>query len=168
MPQVFRAMRRDEDGLPTVDRAANAQGIRLETDIDVDDQDNAVVNHKGMSVAPRWRDLPIFRIPKRLGGQGSNNPCCFTTGTGAFQQAAFAAGLELLPDSPTHAVVRPARRAVPAARAWLAVSRSRHPCRHCPLTPDPSPPRTGARGETSTGRSPYCPSRTKGCCLRNS
>src|SRR4051794_13142165 len=82
MPQVFRAMRRDEDGLPTVDRAANALGVRLGTDLDVDPRNNAVVNHKGMSVSPGWRDLPIFRIPRRLGGQGSNNTHCFTTGTG--------------------------------------------------------------------------------------
>ena len=107
MPQVFRAMRQDPDGLPAVADAANALGVRLGTDIDVDHYNNAIVNHKGMSVAPRRRDAPIFRIPRRLGGQGSNSTWCFKAGTGAFQQAAFAAGLELLPDSPTHGVVRP-------------------------------------------------------------
>ena len=107
MPRVFRAMRREADGQPTLDRTANALGVRIGTDIDVDNQSNAVVNDKGMSVSPSWRDLPIFRIPKRLGGQGSNNTHCFTGGTGAFQQTGFAAGLELLPDSPTHGVVRP-------------------------------------------------------------
>jgi hypothetical protein len=44
-----------------------------------------------------------------VGGQGSNNTFCFTMGEGVFQQAAFSAGLELLPDSQTHGVVRPAQ-----------------------------------------------------------
>ncbi|HWY85710.1 MAG TPA: hypothetical protein VNX28_03245 [Gemmataceae bacterium] len=125
MPEVFRAMRQDPDGLPTVAAAANSLGVRVGTDIDVDGQNNAVVNHKGMSVAPRWRDLPIFRIPKRLGGQGKNDTHCFKTGVGAFQRAVFAAGLEFLPDSPTHGVIRPSQL-IPLAQyeADLAATRA--------------------------------------------
>jgi hypothetical protein len=117
MPLVYRAMRRDANGLPTVAQSASALGVRLGTDIDVDAANNTVVNDKGMSVAPAWRQLHLFRIPKRLGvgGQGSNNTFCFRTGAGAFQQTAFAVGLELLPDSPTHGVVRPTQ-AVPLAQ----------------------------------------------------
>ena len=107
MPLVFRAMKQDADGLPTVAPSASALGVRRDTDIDVDQQGNAVVNHKGMSVFPAWREISIFRIPKRLGGQGSNNTYCFKMGTGAFHQEQLAAGLELLPDSKTHGVVRP-------------------------------------------------------------
>jgi hypothetical protein len=113
MPLVFRAMRRDEDGLPTVGPAANALGVRPGADIDIDRLDNAVVNHKGMSVSRAWREMHLFRIPKRLGhgGQGSNHTYCFRTGDGVFRQAAFVPGLELLPDSQTHGVVRPTQLA---------------------------------------------------------
>ena len=89
MPKVFRAMKRDDDGLPTVGPSASALGVRTGVDIDVDQQGNAVLNHKGMTVSPSWRMMSIFRIPKRLGGQGSNNTHCFTYGDGPFQQSAF-------------------------------------------------------------------------------
>jgi len=127
MPQVFRVMRRDADGLPTVAPSASALGVRPGTDIDVDAQNNAVVNNKGMSVSPAWRMISIFRIPKRLDsrGQGKNNTFCFRRGAGAFQQSAFAAGLELFPDSPTHGVVRPTQLiALAQYEADLAATRA--------------------------------------------
>lgn len=107
MPLVFRAMKKEADGLPTVAPSASALGVRPAVDIDIDNQGNVVVNDKGMSVSPSWREISIFRIPKRLGGQGSNNTFCFRMGSGPFQQGALAAGLELVPDSPKHGVVRP-------------------------------------------------------------
>jgi hypothetical protein len=107
VPLVFRAMKRDPDGLPAVAPTASALGVRPNKDIDIDIQGNAVVNRKGMSVSPAWRDISIFRIPKRLGGQGSNNTFCFKMGTGPFQKGPLASGLELLPDTSTHGVVRP-------------------------------------------------------------
>jgi hypothetical protein len=71
--------------------------------------------------------MSVFRIPKRLDprGQGSNNTYCFKRGAGAFQSAAFAPGLELLLDSPTHGVVRPTQLA-PLAQyeADLAATRA--------------------------------------------
>ena len=114
MPLVFRAMKRDEDGLPTIERSASGLGIRPGTDVDVDAGGNAVVNGKGMSVSPAWRVMSIFRIPKRLkdkvqGARGSNNTYCFRFGMGPFQAGEFAAGLELMPDSPTHGCVIPAQ-----------------------------------------------------------
>jgi hypothetical protein len=127
MPLVFRAMRKDEDGFPLVARSARALGVRPGTDIDVDDQDNAIVNNKGMSVSPVWRDMSIFFIPKRLDkrGQGSNNTYCFKRGTGPFQRTPFAPGLELVPDSARHGVVCPLQLA-PLAQyeADLAATRS--------------------------------------------
>ena len=77
--------------------------------VTTDGQGNALVNDKGMSVAPEWRDLPIFFIPPRLGtgGRGKNSHSCFRRGTGAFQQGPCGNGLELVPDSPVHGVVRP-------------------------------------------------------------
>jgi hypothetical protein len=73
-----------------------------------------------MSVTPHWRDISILRIPRRLrnlvpGAAGSNNQFCFRTGTGAFQQGAFAPGLTLEPDSLTHGTIAPAQ-AVPLAQ----------------------------------------------------
>jgi hypothetical protein len=112
MPLVFRAMRKDDDGLPTVERSASGLGVRPGIDIDLDAQGNALANGKGMSVAPAWRAISILRIPKRLrakvpGARGSNNTHCFRAGAGPFQRGAFAAGLELIPDSATHGCVAP-------------------------------------------------------------
>ena len=125
MPLVYRAMKRDADGLPHVAPTASGLGVRPNIDIDVDHQGYAVVNHKGMSVSPSWREISIFRIPKRLGGQGSNRTYCFMMGTGPFQQEALAPGLELVPNSPTHGVVRP-EKSVPLHEyeADIAATRS--------------------------------------------
>src|SRR5689334_12009651 len=111
MPLVFRVMKKDIDGLPVVAPSSSTLGVRKGIDIDVDDQGNVIVNHKGMSVSPTWRQISIFRIPRRLGGQGSNKTYCFKFGAGVFQRAPLAAGLELLPDSKTHGVVRPDKSA---------------------------------------------------------
>ena len=40
MPRVFRAMRKNEDGLPHVERSASGLGMRLDKDIDVDGDGN--------------------------------------------------------------------------------------------------------------------------------
>jgi hypothetical protein len=116
MPLVFRVMKRDDDGLPTVEQSASGLGVRPGIDIDVDRQGNAVVNGKGMSVSPAWRVLPIFRIPKRLrgivpGARRTNNTFCFRAGNRPFQQGAFAAGLALEPDSATHGCITPVQLA---------------------------------------------------------
>lgn len=110
MPLVFRVMRRDNDGFPTV--SPTSLGVRP-NDVDVNGANNVLVNGKGMSVSPKWRDININRVPKRLrpklaGANGSNNTFCFRTGVGAFQQGAFANGLTLEPDSATHGNVAPA------------------------------------------------------------
>jgi hypothetical protein len=83
-----------------------------------------------MSVAPAWRDLELHRIRKRLGSivpgaRGSNNTYCFAAGMGPFQQGHFAKGLELITDTPIHAVVAPVV-VVPLAQyeADLAATRS--------------------------------------------
>jgi hypothetical protein len=107
MPRVFRVMKRDHDGQPIVAAASNALGVRPGIDIDVDQQNNAISNDKGMSVSPSWKDISLRRIPRRLGGQGSNGTAVFAFGSGPFQQAVVAHGLELLPDCPAHGVIRP-------------------------------------------------------------
>ena len=100
MPLVFRAMKKDNDGLPTIKQSASGLGVRPGMDIDLDAQGNVIVNGKGMSVSPTWRVMSILRIPKRLrnivpGARGSNNHVLFQNGNGPFQQGIFAAGLEL-------------------------------------------------------------------------
>ncbi len=110
MPGMFRIMKKDADDKPTIGQTGGTLGIRP-GEVDLDAIGNVIVNDKGMSVNPEWRVAPIFRIPKRLGtgGRGSNTWYCFRRGTAAFQQAPCGPGLELLPDSPTHGVVRPAQ-----------------------------------------------------------
>jgi hypothetical protein len=105
-------MRKDPAGLPTVSQTS--LGVRPGIDVDLDAQNNVLVNGKGMSVAPNWRDINVNRIPKRLrpivpGAGGSNNTFCFCFGKGPFQQGPFARGLTLEPDSATHGNVAPAQ-----------------------------------------------------------
>jgi hypothetical protein len=126
-PRVFRVMRKELDGLPTVSQTS--LGVRPGGDVDLDTQNNVLVNGKGMSVAPNWRNINVNRIPKRLrpivpGAGGSNNTFCFRAGNGAFVKGAFANGLTLEPDSATHGNVAPAQ-VVPLAtyEADLAATR---------------------------------------------
>lgn len=120
MPLVYRAMKRDDDGLPTVEPSAKGLGVRPGTDIDVDQHGNVVTNGKGMSVAPSWRVLPLWRIPKRLrakvpGAIAPDSTYCFRFGTRPFQAGPIAQGLDLVPDSSTHGSIAPAS-AVPLAQ----------------------------------------------------
>jgi hypothetical protein len=128
MPLVFRIMRKDADGLPNI--SPKSLGVRRGMDVDVDALDNVLVNHKGMSVAPDWRDVNVLRIPKRLrskipGANGSNNTFCFRFGSGAFQSGPFASGLTLECDSATHGIVAP-ESIVPLSRyeSDIAATRS--------------------------------------------
>ena len=110
MPRVFRIMKKDPDGLPTV--SPTGLGVRSGIDINIDAKNKVLINGKGMSVSPNWRDIDPNRIPKRLrpiwsGASGSNNVHCFRTGIGPFIQGAFAKGLTLEPDSPIHGTVAP-------------------------------------------------------------
>lgn len=112
MPRVFRVMRKEADGLPALE--ARSLGVRQGVDIDTDAQGNVLVNGKGMSVAPNWRNISRTRVPKRLrplvpGARGSNNTFCFRFGDGPFVQGELAKGLTLEPDSPTHGNVAPAQ-----------------------------------------------------------
>lgn len=113
MPTVFRSMLVAADGLPVVAPTASGLGVRPGVDVDADARGVVAVNGKGMSVAPAWRDLPVFRIPKRLADRmprasGSDKLACFRFGAGAFGPGPFAPGLALIPDSPKHGCVAPA------------------------------------------------------------
>lgn len=130
MPQVFRVMREDEDRLPNVAPSASGPGVRSGVDIDLDPHGNVLVNGKGMSVNPDWRNAPLFRIPERLrhlkqGARGPNTNACFRYGTGTFERGNFADGLTLEPDTPTHGTIAPVA-SIPLSDygAALAVTRS--------------------------------------------
>ncbi len=117
MPKIYRAMRRADDGKPSVDASGKGLGVRGDAvngivDVDVNEEGNVVMNGKGMSVAPAWRDLPIFLISNRLrdkvpGARGAAGLHCFTFGTGPFADGPVAEGLDLKVDSPKHGLVVP-------------------------------------------------------------
>lgn len=110
-------MRRDEENLPIVGTENSSQlGARQGIDIHMDDAGRVLLDHSGMSVAPRWQDLDLTRIPRRLralvpGALGANNTSCFRLGAGPFQRGKVNQGLELIPDDGeepiTHGVVAP-------------------------------------------------------------
>jgi hypothetical protein len=110
-------MRREPDDKPTVDETGKGLGVRTVpvngiTDVDLDDERRVVLNGKGMSVAPGWRDLPFFLIPKRLvdkvpAARGSSTLYCFAMGDGGFQNGQISEDLALRLDSATHGVVVP-------------------------------------------------------------
>ncbi|MBI1829947.1 MAG: hypothetical protein HYR84_00690 [Planctomycetes bacterium] len=124
MPKLVRIMKRADDGFPLVASSSSALGVRPGMDIDVDPRGNALSNDKGMSVYSSWEDISPRRIPKRLGGQGANSTFVFVFGSGAFQQVVIADGLEFLPDTPPHGVVRPIMT-VPLAQYEAALAATR-------------------------------------------
>jgi hypothetical protein len=113
------------DNLPVVGSTSSSElGARPGIDITVDVAGNVVLDARGMSVAPGWRNLKITRIPKRLrhivpGAKGPDSTSCFTMGVGPFQNGVVANGLELIPDQGrapvTHGVIAPVR-VVPLAQ----------------------------------------------------
>jgi hypothetical protein len=103
-------MRKEPDDLPTVSQTS--LGVRPGIDVDLDPRNNVLVNGKGMSVAPSWRDVNVNRIPRRLrpivpGAAGSNSTFCFRMGSGAFVRGTVANGLTLEPDSGRHGNIAP-------------------------------------------------------------
>ncbi len=111
MPRVFRVMKRDADGQPTIADDAGL-GVRLNIDIREDGNGNAIIEKKGMSVFEHWKDLPFSRKPQRLGGRGPDDTFCFRLSDGPFVSGHLANGLDLLAPlgrDPKHGGVRPAQ-----------------------------------------------------------
>jgi hypothetical protein len=105
------------DDVPIVGSGKNLLGVRVppdpQADIRPDGGGNVHPGASGMSVAPRWRDLPYFLIPKRLkelvpDARGRNDLVCFRCGEGNFVESSITEKLTLKPDRPTHATVQPA------------------------------------------------------------
>jgi hypothetical protein len=99
----------------------------------VDVVGNVVLDASGMSVAPRWQNLPFSRIPRRLrdivpGAAGANTTACFSLGAGPFRKGIVADGLELIPDrgqhAPVHGVIAPAH-VVPLAQYQTNLANTR-------------------------------------------
>lgn len=135
IPRVYRAMKRVvADDLPEVGTVNSSQlGARPGPDVTVDAAKDVVLDGKGMSVAPAWRDLDYTRIPRRLrpnflGAAGPNSSACFAHGVGPFQAGAINADLVLAPDAGagpvTHGVVSPSQ-VMPEAQYNGAIAATR-------------------------------------------
>ena len=107
-------------------------GVRLPPDpyADVEpDAHNHVSAGQGMSVAPAWRDLPFFLIPRRLNrlapkARGSNSLVCWRAGDGEFTDGRINDQLRLRQDRAKHGIIEPAERmAVDAFQAAIAATR---------------------------------------------
>lgn len=96
-------MRVDPSGLPRLGTQSKCFGARQppdpHADVDVDAAGQVLLNRKGLSVTRDWRGLPGHLIPEHLddgfngaSGRGMN---VFIHGTGGFDEAAVAQGLEL-------------------------------------------------------------------------
>ena len=135
MPTFFRAMFADGEK-PQIGLDKKSLGA-LVGDSEGDDIPLSTEGHVrpgtgGMSVAPGWRQLPYFRIPKRLkalfpAAAGSNNYRCWRTGEGGFEAGPSADGLCLRPDPngpETHGFIEPAKEMTPGNyQAALAATR---------------------------------------------
>ena len=117
MPKIYRTMKQDDEGKPVVDASGRGLGVRgipvnNVVDVDLDEEGNVILNDKGMSVAPAWRDLPPHLVPKGLrskfpDARGSPHLRCFTMGEGPFQDGPVAEGLDLKRDTPKHGLIVP-------------------------------------------------------------
>jgi hypothetical protein len=111
MPKVYRSMARDGD-VPRTGSNARSLGVRVPTDISPPNDGLVSPGMGGMSVSPSWRELPIYRIPRRLnhlvpGAAGNDADACWTMGTGIFENGPLTKGLNLRPDKPGHGLVEP-------------------------------------------------------------
>jgi hypothetical protein len=104
---------------PLIANTARGLGVRVNSgntnDLPVSEDGYVSPNSGGMSVAPRWQDLPLHRIPRRLCTKiqfatGNNQDACWRMGAGPFEFGIMAEGLMLQPDSPTHGTIEPQMR----------------------------------------------------------
>ncbi len=115
MPLIYRSMRAD-GGKPVVECSATALGVRVppseRADLPVDSDGTVCPKTGGMSVAPAWRYLPLWRISRRLRGKvegatGRLDVFCWRMGSGPFVPERVATGLLLRLDSEKHGIVEP-------------------------------------------------------------
>jgi hypothetical protein len=109
-------MYREEDR-PEVGAQRNQLGVRIDppSEADVHPEpypDGEVTQGKGMSVAPHWKDLRPFLIPKRLRGivadaRGSNDLVIWRHGEGRFHASRITENLALGSVTSKHGQVEP-------------------------------------------------------------
>jgi hypothetical protein len=116
---MYRAMTRDDDGKPLIGATARSLGVRIRPEGEAGGDIPVVAGFVrsgtgGMSVAPEWWHLPVWRIPKRydmawLGrvARGKNEDACWHMGDGSFTDGMVSERLELIVDEPTHGTVQP-------------------------------------------------------------
>lgn len=114
-PKMFRTMQPDGQ-VPKVGRSRRCLGVvpglPPAGDIEPDAAGGVHPATGGMSVAPAWADLPVWRVPKRLaskirGAAGSNGDRIWRLGSDLFTDAPVSLGLRLRVDKPTHGNVEP-------------------------------------------------------------
>jgi hypothetical protein len=123
----------NDNGLPVVGSESKMLGVRVpphqQPDITRDANGIVIPGTGGMSVAPTWRDLPYFLIPKRLrslmpDARGRNELACFRHGAGDFVESVVSESLVLKPDSRSHATIQPTR-SMPLADFQQALAATR-------------------------------------------
>lgn len=130
-PKVFRAMKCDASGTaPLAEASARGLGVRPR-DLTPCALGLAHPTRGGMSVAPRLMDLPLWRVPERLGhlvegASGPDSDRVWVLGEGAFAAGPLSQGLALRVTSTTHGVVEPdEQRPFSEYEAHLAQTASR-------------------------------------------
>lgn len=131
MPLNFRAMLTDQ-GKPAIGPTAQSLGVRPGYDIPLEAGGVVRPGTGGMSVAPDWRKLPVFRIPVRLRhlfprARGRDPRLrCWRMGDGPFADGPVADGLALRadPTNTDHGLVEPVTAmALSAYASVLAATR---------------------------------------------
>lgn len=105
MPNLFRAMRADQNGLPEVGANARSLGVRPGTDTTAAlGQDVVQPGVGGLSVSPdQPTNLPYFRRPQELGGTGKDPVWSIDS-----NRLAPDLRYRVDPTTPTHGFIEPA------------------------------------------------------------
>lgn len=112
MSGVYRSMFAD-GRKPLVGDGSKMLGVRGNGhDIPISAEDMVLPNTGGLSIAPEWRDLPYFLIPRRLQdsvpeARGNNKLTCFRLSDLPFKAAEITDKLALRPDTAKHGTIEP-------------------------------------------------------------
>ncbi len=101
-----------EQGRPVTGNQRDMLGVREGRDIPVGSTDIVLPATGGLSVAPHWKDLPPFLIPRRLKGlytaaRGSDRLACFRLGYVPFANRELDDDLTLRVENSDHAIIEP-------------------------------------------------------------
>lgn len=101
-------------GRPILGHQGKMLGVRTDgADLPIEANDHVHPATGGLSVAPEWRKLPAFLVPRRLVGKfararGNNALSCFRLGELPFMPGQIGDELMIDIDSPKHATIQPA------------------------------------------------------------